>query len=342
MEKLFANNVKQRGTGYVGHESACVEIKNPYKFSIAAENAQFEGYTTEKLLTSLAAHTIPIYFGDPEIEKIVNPKCFINCNKLNKLEDVLEIVNRIDSNDNLWLEMVASPWQTEEQVILSEKRKANYYCFFKVLFNQPLDKAVRRPIGCRPKMYWDQFKQGRIYAPSKLKRAYLRFFKSYLPVIINKKNNNMALKRLLTVYSPLRLWRKFWLSFSKLPMLPHVRSCFLKMGGVNIGRNSLIYGGVIFDTVCPEKIFIGNNVTITRGTTILTHYLDPSQPGRHFSLGEVHIEDEAFLGVNICICSPLTIGKGAIIGAVSVVTKDIPPYQVWAGNPAHYIKDRAK
>lgn len=38
----------------------------------------------------------------------------------------------------------------------------------------------------------------------------------------------------------------------------------------------------------------------------------------------------------------VTIGKGAIIGAGSVVTKDIPPYQVWAGNPARYIKDRAK
>lgn len=44
-------------------------------------------------------------------------------------------------------------------------------------------------------------------------------------------------------------------------------------------------------------------------------------------------------GVN---CSSVTIGKGAIIGAGSVVTKDIPPYQVWAGNPARYIKDRAK
>ena len=38
-------------------------------------------------------------------------------------------------------------------------------------------------------------------------------------------------------------------------------------------------------------------------------------------------------------CS-VTIGKGAIVGAGSVVTKDIPPYQVWAGNPAKYIKDR--
>ena len=56
----------------------------------------------------------------------------------------------------------------------------------------------------------------------------------------------------------------------------------------------------------------------------------------------MHIENDVFIGVNVCICSPVTIGEGAIVGAGSVVTKDIPPYQVWAGNPARYIKDRAR
>lgn len=74
----------------------------------------------------------------------------------------------------------------------------------------------------------------------------------------------------------------------------------------------------------------------------LWYSLTPSQPGVHFRRGEVHIEDDVFIGLNVCICSSVTIGKGAIIGAGSVVTKDIPPYQVWAGNPARYIKDRAK
>ena len=92
----------------------------------------------------------------------------------------------------------------------------------------------------------------------------------------------------------------------------------------------------------PDSIYIGKGVRITAGTKILTHYLDPSQPGVHFRRGEVHIEDDVFIGLNVCICSSVTIGKGAIIGAGSVVTKDIPPYQVWAGNPARYIKDRAK
>ena len=97
----------------------------------------------------------------------------------------------------------------------------------------------------------------------------------------------------------------------------------------------LVVGGVIGET-CN----IGNNVTITAGTKILTHYLDPGSKGRIFRIGEVHIEDDVFIGVNSIICNSITIGKGAIIGAGSIVTKDIPPYQIWAGNPAKFIKEK--
>ena len=122
-------------------------------------------------------------------------------------------------------------------------------------------------------------------------------------------------------------------------MLPQHRAKILKLGGVNIKGRALIYGGVLIDTVAPYNVYIGNNVTITAGTKILTHYLDPSVKGRIFRMGEVHI-DEVFIGINVVICNSVTIGKGAIVGAGSIVTKDIPPYQVWAGNPARYIKDR--
>lgn len=76
------NNVGHKGTGFSGFQNTCIDIKRPYKFSIACENAVFAGYTSEKILTSLGAHTIPIYFGDPAITKHINPECFINCNKL--------------------------------------------------------------------------------------------------------------------------------------------------------------------------------------------------------------------------------------------------------------------
>ena len=137
-----------------------------------------------------------------------------------------------------------------------------------------------------------------------------------------------------------RCIRYFFLALASLPMFAHHRPILLKMAGVKIKGKCLIYGGVRFDTVHPELISIGTNVRITAGTIILTHFLDPSDKGVHFRLGNVVIEDDVFIGVNTVICNSVTIGKGAVIGAGSVVTKDIPPYQVWAGNPAKYIKDR--
>ena len=116
-----------------------------------------------------------------------------------------------------------------------------------------------------------------------------------------------------------------------------------KMGGVKFTTpkpRTSIYSNVVFDTVHPELITIGDNVKITSGVKILTHYLDPSVPGVHFRNGEVKIEDNVFIGVNSIICNSVTIGKGAVIGAGSVVTKDIPPYEVWAGVPAKFIKKR--
>ena len=138
------------------------------------------------------------------------------------------------------------------------------------------------------------------------------------------------------------MYRKFWISLATLPMMPQHRAKVLKLGGVDIKGRAMIYGNVGIDTVAPEHIHIGNNTAITSGAKILTHYLDPTLPGRNFRIGDVDIGENVFIGVNTVICNSVTIGDGAIIGAGSVVTKDIPPYQCWAGNPAHYIKDRAR
>lgn len=49
----------------------------------------------------------------------------------------------------------------------------------------------------------------------------------------------------------------------------------------------------------------------------------------------------AFIGTNTIVCADVTIGEGAVVGAGSIVTKDIPPYEIWAGNPARFIKKRS-
>lgn len=56
--------------------------------------------------------------------------------------------------------------------------------------------------------------------------------------------------------------------------------------------------------------------------------------------GKIIIEDEVWIGANVTILSGITIGKGAIVAAGSVVTKDVPPYSIVGGNPAKIIRYR--
>ena len=120
-----------------------VEIKSGYKFSIAMENATYKGYTSEKLIASLRAHTVPIYWGDPAVTDYINPKAFINVSDYSSLDEVLERVKEIDNNDELWLDMVTQPWQTEEQRARTLQGVADYNSFFRNIFSQDIKKAKR-------------------------------------------------------------------------------------------------------------------------------------------------------------------------------------------------------
>ncbi len=113
-----------------------VELKSNYKFTIAFENATHRGYTSEKIYTSLEAHSIPIYWGNPEIDKIVNERAIINCHRYENFEQVMEKVKEIDSDDNKWCEMICEPWLTKEQEIEERKRKEAYYRFLERIFTQ--------------------------------------------------------------------------------------------------------------------------------------------------------------------------------------------------------------
>lgn len=124
-------------------------------------------------------------------------------------------------------------------------------------------------------------------------------------------------------------------------MKGHRRFLFVKWGGVKLtGSEYYIGRNVIFDTLCPERIRIDDNVHITSGCVLLTHYLDTSYCGIKWEYGDIHICKNAFIGMNTIICKPCTIGEGAIVGAGSVVTKDIPANEIWGGNPAKFIKKR--
>lgn len=145
------------------------------------------------------------------------------------------------------------------------------------------------------------------------------------------------------IYSGLcHLKSSFFFAISRLPMKGNKRLTFVKMG-VKIAKKSRCFIGrnVTFDAVYPNHIIIGDHVHITAGCVLLTHYLDVSKNGvKWLHDGNIVLEDGCFLGINTIITKPLTIGRNSVVGAGSVVTKDIPPNEVWAGNPAHFIKRR--
>jgi acetyltransferase-like isoleucine patch superfamily enzyme len=93
------------------------------------------------------------------------------------------------------------------------------------------------------------------------------------------------------------------------------------------------------------KIEIGKDCRIASHSSLCAHnynFTDPTQKIREqgFNFKGIRIEDDCWLGSGVRVVDGVTIGKGSIIGAGAVVTKDIPPYSIAVGVPAKVIDSR--
>lgn len=108
---------------------------------------------------------------------------------------------------------------------------------------------------------------------------------------------------------------------------------------VNIGQN--------LHLICTQKVEIEDHVLISARVTILdNHHVidDLEMPVLKQGLisSPVKICQGAFIGINAVIMPGVTVGKHAVVGANSVVTKDVPDYAVVAGAPAKVLREREK
>ena len=125
-------------------------------------------------------------------------------------------------------------------------------------------------------------------------------------------------------------------------------------GVVTVGNNSYIGASHL---VCHSAITIGNDAVISWGVTIVDHdshstrwserapdiadWHRGKKDWSHVAISPVTIGDKVWIGFNVIILKGTTIGEGAIVGAGAVVTHDVPPYTIVAGNPARIIRTLA-
>ena len=92
------------------------------------------------------------------------------------------------------------------------------------------------------------------------------------------------------------------------------------------------------DNLAP--VTIGSHVCISQGAYLCTGNHDWTTPNMRLFTRPITLRDGCWVGAKCVVCPGVTLGEGAVLAAGSVAATDIPPFQVWAGNPARFVKLR--
>lgn len=125
-------------------------------------------------------------------------------------------------------------------------------------------------------------------------------------------------------------------------------NCYFSYKNIEIGNHVYIGHNCIFQST-HGMIVIGNYVMFGPGVHIhggnhiynkIGSYMYDIKKEKNYSDGSIIIDDDVWIGANAILLSNIKIGTGSIIAAGSIVTKDVQPYTIVAGNPAKFIKNR--
>ena len=107
---------------------------------------------------------------------------------------------------------------------------------------------------------------------------------------------------------------------------------FYRLMGVKIGKNVQIMPNVFLDIFFPEMITIEDNVVIGIGCFIACHEFNPTE----FRYGPITFKENSLLGARSFVLPGVTIGKGSLVGAQTVVHKDVPDGVIAFGSPMQF------
>ena len=130
-----------------------------YKFSIAMENSSGDGYLSEKIVDSLLAGTIPIYYGDYMVDEYINPKTYILIKGEKDLDEKIEYIKKIDNDEELYKSIMKEKPLLDEKII-NIINSEECSMFLKNIFIQDKNKAFRRDDyyeNCKCKSFFYSF-----------------------------------------------------------------------------------------------------------------------------------------------------------------------------------------
>ncbi|MBD5338198.1 MAG: acyltransferase [Bacteroides sp.] len=159
-----------------------------------------------------------------------------------------------------------------------------------------------------------------------------------------------VIKKVFKTYRDSFLLKFFMNSWILSPFTPRkIRPWILKKIGCHVGKDIFVGDNVIIDSSHSDMIYVEDHAHIAGGTRLLCHQRDLSNycigddyAKLGYRIAPIILRKGCLVGMECFIMPGVTIGEGAIVGAGSLVTKDIPAWTIATGRPAKVIKQIPK
>ena len=112
------------------------------KFTIACESISYPGFITEKLIDPFYAGSVPVYYGDPNVELDFNPEAMVHIRSFSSLEDAVERIIKLDQDDEAYIQMLMEPKMISTDYFDALHNDLRQFLFR--IFNQDKEDAYRR------------------------------------------------------------------------------------------------------------------------------------------------------------------------------------------------------